>query len=108
MEEAALLETQEDSHAQAVDQADYPLDIRITNEMLMHMEALRSLFVTEAPHIVPIQPTDRGKHRYFIGDASAEGFGSGVQYPDLIFEAGMDCGSRSLPWEVQILVKGEI
>ena len=86
MEEAALLETQEDSHAQAVDQADYPLDIRITNEMLMHMEALHFLFMTEAPHTVPIWPPYEGTNRYFTGDASAKGFGSGVQYPDLRFE----------------------
>ena len=52
MEEVTLLETQEDSHA--LDQADYPIKIRITSEMLMHVEALRSLVVTEVSHAVPI------------------------------------------------------
>ena len=40
----------------------------------MYVGALQSLFATEVPHA------------YFIGDTSDKGFGSGVQYPDLLFE----------------------
>jgi hypothetical protein len=35
---------------------------------------------------VPIRPTDKGKVRYHVGDASAEGFAAGTQYPDLMLE----------------------
>ena len=64
----------------------YPRDTKITPEMRLHIEALRTLFAADAPHAVPIRPTDVGKIRYVIGDASAEGFGAGTQYPDLVFE----------------------
>ena len=35
---------------------------------------------------MPIRPTSQEKLRYVIGDAFAEGFGAGTQYPDLVFE----------------------
>ena len=53
---------------------------------MLHVEALRALFAAEVPHSVSIRPIDKGKIRYVIGDASAKGFGSGTQYPDLTFE----------------------
>ncbi len=32
--------------------------------------------------MVPIHPTNKGKLRFFVGDASREGFGGATQYPD--------------------------
>ncbi len=32
--------------------------------------------------MIPIHPTERGKLRFFCGDASREGFGGATQYPD--------------------------
>ena len=84
MDNAALFET--DEAAATVVVTVYPLVTRISDEMKMHIYALRVLFGEEVPHTVPIQPTEVGKIRYFIGDASAEGFGPGTQYPDLNFE----------------------
>ena len=88
MEAAARLELEEDLDYgdHSASNPDYPVETRITTEMLMHVEALRSLFASEGPHSVRIRPTDKGKIRYYLGDASAEGFGSGVQYPDLTLE----------------------
>ena len=84
MESAAALETRNGNHDVSVIAAEgYPEETRITQAMLMHTRALRVLFSNEVPHTVSIRPTDKGKLRYYIGDASAEGFGSGVQYPDM-------------------------
>ncbi|KAL7527269.1 hypothetical protein ACHAXR_004033, partial [Thalassiosira sp. AJA248-18] len=81
MEEAAELELNDASRAVA--EASYPLETKITSEMLMHVEALRVLFSEAAPLAIPVlRPTDVEKLRYVIGDASAEGFGAGTQYPD--------------------------
>ena len=84
MEEAAELESNDASRAVAG--SDYPLETKVTGEMLMHVEALRVLFSEAVPVAIPIRPTDVEKVRYVIGDASAEGFGAGTQYPDLVFE----------------------
>ena len=84
MEDAADLEVNHAARARAG--AGYPLETKITGEMLMHVEALRVLFEGPVPLAVPIRPTDINKLRYVIGDASAEGFGAGTQYPDLVFE----------------------
>ena len=40
------------------------------------------LFVGEDPLLVPHWPTDKGKLRFYVGDASREGFGGATQYPD--------------------------
>ena len=101
MEAAARLELDDTVTADCA--VDYPVETRITSEMLMHVEALRSLFAADTPHAVPIRPTDKGKIRYYIGDASAEGFGSGMQYPDSVldgrvglWEAGYASGGSNL------------
>ena len=65
-------------------QANYPATIRITDELVDHTRGLLRLFPTQNPLAVPIRPTDRNKIRYHIGDASAEGFAAGTQYPDLM------------------------
>ena len=69
-----------------VAQGDYPLDTPITDELRMHTAALIKLFEADTPLAIPIRPTDPGKFRIVIGDASAEGFGMGTQYPDLTFD----------------------
>ena len=84
MEAAAMLELDDADIASSA--VDYPVETRITSELLMHVEALRSLFAAETPHSVPIRPTDKWKNRYYLGDASAEGFGSGMQYPDMVLD----------------------
>ena len=74
-------------------QEDYPLQTKVTSELLLHAEALQILFMEEQPLMVPLRPTDKGKLRFFIGDASREGFGGATQYPDGIID------SREGLWE---------
>ena len=50
------------------------------------MRGLRRLFHTREPLAVPVRPSDRGKLRYHAGDASAEGFAAGTQYPNQVLE----------------------
>jgi len=79
-----MKDSEEDSKDyQAMAAAGYPLDTQITKEMLMHTEAMCALFTTEAPPTVSIQPTDKEKLRYYVGGASAEGFGFVMQYLDM-------------------------
>jgi hypothetical protein len=63
-------------------QGDYPLMTSVTSELLAHAEALQILFDGEQPLMVPIRPTDKNKLRFFVGDASREGFGGATQYSD--------------------------
>jgi len=56
-------------------QGDYPLQTKVTSELLLHCEALQTLFEGENPLLVPLRPTDKGKLRFYVGDASHEGFG---------------------------------
>ena len=60
--------------------------MKVTSELIFHVEALRTLFLGDVPRLAPLQPTHVHKIRYTVGDASAEGFGVGTQYPDLEFE----------------------
>ena len=53
----------------------YPPLIRITDELIKHCEALSQLFDTEEPRTLDIRPSSANKFRYYVGDASAEGFG---------------------------------
>lgn len=80
MESAAQLEDEDASRAAAGQ--DYPATTKITSELLMHASALLEVFKSEEPLCLPIRPSHKGKLRYFIGDASAEGLGSGIQYPN--------------------------
>ena len=64
----------------------YPFLTRITDEVIMHTKALLQLFASDTPLVLPLRPTDAHKLRYFAADASAEGFGSVTQYPDLRIE----------------------
>jgi hypothetical protein len=64
-------------------QGDYPLQTKATSELLLHAEALQVLFKGEQPWTVPIQTTDKRKLRYYVGDASREGFGGVTQFPNL-------------------------
>lgn len=50
--------------------------------MLASVESLLELFEEEEPLTLPVRPTEAGKLRYFTADASAEGFGPAIQYPD--------------------------
>ncbi len=81
-------------------QGDYPLLTPVTSELLLHVKALQTLFVREQPLMIPIRPTDRGKLRFFVGDASSEGFGGATQYPD-----GM-LTSREGLWDIQFAEGG--
>jgi hypothetical protein len=63
-------------------QGDYPLETKTTTELLLHVEALQLLFEGEELLMVPLRPTDKGKFRYYIGDASQEGFGGAKQFSD--------------------------
>ena len=63
-------------------QGDYPLLTKVTPELLLHAEAFQVLFEGEMPRMVPLRPTDKGKLRFYVGDASREGFGGATQYPD--------------------------
>ena len=64
----------------------YPEHVGITDELVSHVRGLLQLFDSEEPRAVPVRPTNRGEVRYHVGDASAEGFAAGIQYPDLRFE----------------------
>ena len=44
-------------------QADYPLLTPVTLELLLHVEALQTLFKGGEPMLVPVRPTDKGKLR---------------------------------------------
>ena len=64
-------------------QGDYPLQTKAASELLLHAEALQVLFKGEQPWTVPIRTTDKRKLRYYVGDASLEGFGGVTQFPNL-------------------------
>ena len=80
MAAAARLELEDLGTVDAL--ADYPRHTTITPELRRHVSALLGMFPTDVPAVLPIQPTDKGKVRYVIGDASAEGLGAAIQYPD--------------------------
>lgn len=84
MEQAEQLEQQDSSRSEAA--AGYPQFTRITDELKLHVDGLLKLFHEEEPPAVPIRPTEAGKIRYLVGDASAEGFGMAIQYPNLEIE----------------------
>ena len=84
MDQAQLLE-REDVEV-SMGQTDYPEETKVPSELILHVEALCTLFLGDVPRLVPLRPTDVHKIRYTVGDASAEGFGVGTQYPDLEFE----------------------
>ena len=86
--------------SRAETQATYPAFIRITDEMMMHVKGMLTLFHTDMPLTVPIRPTNARKVRYHIGDASAEGFAAGTQYPDLVLEG------RDGLWKPDFAVSG--
>ena len=62
-------------------QEGYPLLTLVTSELLLHVEALQTLFAGEKPLMIPILPTDRGKLRFFCSNTSHEVFGGATQYP---------------------------
>ncbi len=62
-------------------QGDYPLLAPGTSELLIHVEALQTLFAGEKPLMIPIWPTNKGKLCFFCGDALLEGFEGATQYP---------------------------
>ena len=93
MESAAMLEY---SDPQSLEPpydlpGEYPLETKVTLELLLHAEALQELFGQEQPLMTPIRPTDKRKLRYYVGDASREGFGGATQYPrgDLVTREGL-------------------
>jgi hypothetical protein len=81
MEAAERLEIDDAPTSQTVAEG-YPPLTRITDELIKHCEALSQLFDTEEPRTVYIRPSSSNKFRYYVGDASAEGFGGATQFPD--------------------------
>ena len=79
-----LLETRDQSRSEA--SYDYPPKVDATEELVAHVSAMLELFESEEPLVVPIRPADKSKLRYHIGDASAEGFGAAIQFPNLLLE----------------------
>ena len=67
-------------------QVTYPEHIRITDELLVHLNGLLHFFHTAELLAAPICPTDKGKVRYNVGDALAEGYPAGAQYINLMIE----------------------
>ena len=61
---------------------EYPKYTRITPELKLHVESLLRLFSSLEPLTLHLRPTDAHKLWYFVADASAEGFGSVIQYAD--------------------------
>ena len=76
------LETKQESPLEA--QGDYPLLTAVNPELMLHAKALalQILFSGDQPLMVPIRPTDKHKLRFFVGDASREGFGGATQLSD--------------------------
>ena len=60
---------------------EYPLLTALPPDLLDSVDALLELFAGEEPLVLPVRPTGASKLRYFAADASAEGFGSAMQYP---------------------------
>jgi hypothetical protein len=81
MESAELLEL-EDAPTNRTAAEGYPPLTRITDELVKHCEALSQLFDAEEPRTVYICPSSANKFRYYVGDASAEGFGGATQFPN--------------------------
>ena len=84
IESAAILEYSDPRSLESPFESpgEYPLETKVTSELLLHAEALQELFTGEQPLMTPIRPTDKRKLRYYIGDASREGFGGATQYPN--------------------------
>lgn len=80
IDEVEDLEATDASTAEAG--AGYPLNTSITNELKMHVSALQRLFNGDAPRLAPIRPEEASMVRIAVGDASAEGFGYGTQFPE--------------------------
>ncbi len=78
--EYSLENKQESSPLEA--QGDYPLLTAVNPELMLHTKALQILFSGDQPLMVPIRPTDKHKLRFFVGDASQEGFGGATQLLD--------------------------
>lgn len=79
-----MLETNDATCNKAL--ADYPLEVNVTKELLVHNNALLWLFHSEEPLAILLRPASKSQLRYHIGDASAEGFGSAIQYPNLLVD----------------------
>ena len=75
------LEFNDEGRAQALE--GYPSETRITDELKLHTQALLDIFCEEDPIPEAIRPKEKNDVRFNIADASAEGFGSATQYPDL-------------------------
>lgn len=84
MDECQELEDNDASRLEAL--SEYPALTRATYQLVLHVSALRRLFSSDEPRVVPIRPTEKVKLRYAAGDASAEGFAQAVQYPDLFVD----------------------
>jgi hypothetical protein len=72
----------EDAPTSRTAEEGYPPFTRVTKELVMHCEALAELFASDTPRTVYIRPSSANKFRYYVGDASAEGFGGATQFPD--------------------------
>ena len=78
--QAQIVDINQLSNAQA--REGYPFLTRVTEELKMHVHGLLTLFKSDSPLPLPLRPSDATKLRYFVADASAEGFGAVMQYPD--------------------------
>lgn len=84
MTEARELEDSDASHQTAA--SGYPINTRVTFQLILHVHALRKLFYGARPREVLVRPKDKHNLRYMLADASADGFGTGVQYPDMTID----------------------
>ena len=61
MESAAMLEYSDPRSLESPYDlpGEYPLETKVTSELLLHAEALQELFGQEQPLMTPIRPTDK-------------------------------------------------
>ena len=89
-------------------QGDYPLLTPVTSELLLHVEALQTLFAGEQPMMIPIHPTDRGKHCFFWVTSHARALGGQPNTPMAHSPHERGCGTFNLLKEDPISVKLKI
>ena len=80
--EHSALHLEDTDASTAMATAGYPLETRVTPELVAHCEALLELFDSDEPVAVYIRPASSSSYRYYVGDASHEGLGGATQFPN--------------------------